>query len=474
MPRPIRRAALLLAAGGLALYAQDIGMVRRTAVAYTTQKNTLPLSEGARAEADRLAREAGQESRAGRFGDALRLYYQGMALMRNLPWTPAAEFASSLKTEVDHVLLEPGGRVTVTIEPLYTSERTALLKLTGSVWLVTPGRDRSPQRLGGEQTVEPDKLPLRVSVTLPADADGACTLDLRLAAPAGAAAPTARTAFNKAVPIHVGVLRAEVRRLREKVGSADNAFLDLYERIDRGEVSPLRVDLRAELARANDLLEHPGILPRGDLRRVFRSTADRTLQPYRLFVPDCYDAAKPAPLVLALHGMGGDENSMLTAYNDGQLKREAQRTGMLVACPKGRDSASMYRDAAEQDVVDVIADVRKTYAVDGARVYLMGHSMGGYGTWSVAMSHPDLFAGLGPIAGGGNPSGVAKIARIPMYVVHGDNDRTVAVTQSRVMVEAAKQAGANVVYVEVKGGGHGDVVAPQLGPMLDFFARQKR
>ena len=145
-----------------------------------------------------------------------------------------------------------------------------------------------------------------------------------------------------------------------------------------------------------------------------------------------------------------------------------------MVCPKGRDSASMYRGSAEQDVLDVIAEVERDYKVDLNRVYLMGHSMGAYGTWSIAMDHPDMFAALGPISGGGNPAGMVKLRAIPEYVVHGDNDKTVPVTQSRTMVDAGKKAGANITYVEIPGGSHVDVAAPQFGPMLDFFAKQSR
>jgi dipeptidyl aminopeptidase/acylaminoacyl peptidase len=67
-----------------------------------------------------------------------------------------------------------------------------------------------------------------------------------------------------------------------------------------------------------------------------------------------------------------------------------------------------------------------------------------------------------------------KIRHVPAYVVHGDDDRTVPVAQSRNMVEAGKKAGAEIVYVEVPGGSHVSVAAPAFGAMLDFFARQKR
>ena len=73
--------------------------------------------------------------------------------------------------------------------------------------------------------------------------------------------------------------------------------------------------------------------------------------------------------------MGGDETSMFDGYGE-QLKVQAQRLGFLVACPKGRETASMYRGSAEQDVMDVLAEVRRDYKVDRSRIYLMGHSMG--------------------------------------------------------------------------------------------------
>ena len=171
--------------------------------------------------------------------------------------------------------------------------------------------------------------------------------------------------------------------------------------------------------------------------------------------------------------MGGDENSMFDAYN-GALRPAIEKAGMIAVCPKGRDSASMYRGTAEQDVMDVLAEVRRDYKIDPNRIYLMGHSMGGYGTWSVAMNHPDVWAALGPISGGGVPAGMAKIAHIPEYVVHGDADPTVPVTSSRTMVEAGRKAGANIAYVEVPGGNHMTVVAPNFAPMVEFFAKQQK
>ena len=480
----------LVLAFGLVLSAQDAGMVLRTSVTYNTQKAPLPLTGGQRSQADELGRQAQQANQAGQYGDALRFLYQGLAVMRGVPWTPAFEFASALQGKLDHAIVEPGTPVTVTLAPLYATPRAAKIKLSASLVLVPAKKDgSSPKPLGVPVAVDPAAAPSTTRLALSGTPTGDYTIEVRLAAEGGLPA-AARAAFVKSLPLHIDTLAESVSRLRARLAKAPKKdglataeyAVALYERADAGEFNPARVNFREEFAAANAILEslEAGMDPfagkRGDSRRAYRSAVDNTLQPYRLFIPQSYDAAKPAPLLVALHGMGGDENTFFDSdlYANGLLKREAERAGFMVACPKGRDSASMYRGAAEQDVLDVMADVQRTYRIDSTRTYLMGHSMGGYGTWSIAMNHPDLFAALGPISGGGPPAGMAKIGHIPEYVTHGDDDRTVPVTQSRGMVEAGRKAGADIVYVEVPGGSHTSVAAPAIAPMLDFFAKQHK
>ena len=475
--RGVRIAALV---PGLVVSAQDAGMVLRTSVTYRTQRATLELSEEQRKQADELARQAQAANQAQKYGEAIRDYYEGLAIMRSQDWTPAFEFASSLEARLDHQMVEPGQRVTLSLRPLYTSARAGEAKLSASIFLLPGGQSPISQR-----AVDSAALPFTLSVTMPEVAPGDYTVEVRLAKEGASASGP----FVKSLPVHVEALSSERDRLRARLkrttenssatATAEYA-LALYDLADRGDLNPHRYKLRDEITNANSILEaveagrDPFRTRRGDVRKAYRSAVDNTLQPYRLFVPQAYDRATPAPLVVALHGMGGDENSLFDGYNNGALKREAERRGFVVVAPKGRDTASMYRGSADEDVIDVIAEVRRDYKIDPNRIYLMGHSMGGYGTWSVAMAHPDLFAALGPISGGGDPAGLAKIRQIPEYVVHGDDDRTVNVNESRRMVEAGKKAGIEIVYVEVPGGSHVSVAAPQFGPMLDFFARQAK
>jgi predicted peptidase len=173
--------------------------------------------------------------------------------------------------------------------------------------------------------------------------------------------------------------------------------------------------------------------------------------------------------------MGGDENSYFEVYNKGSFKREAEDHGYIVACPKGRKSASMYLGDAERDVMDVIEEMKRAYRIDADRIYLTGHSMGGFGTWSIAMNHPDLFAALAPVAGGvNNPAAMSKIAHIPQLVIHGDKDPTVPVDRSRAAVAMSKKLGVELKFIEVPGGDHGSVVAATFKDVFDWFDAHRR
>lgn len=468
------------------LWAQDAGLALSTSVGYNTQRASLPLTPEQAKEAERLGREATKATQAGRYGDALNSYAQGMAVMHGVAWTPDVEFASALRGKLDHAMLDESGapKVTVSLAPLYPTDHAGAAKLSATIFLAAPGKDAVSIAPG--EAIDPAHA-FTENVTLPAETPGNYTLQVRLAEADGSSPEALRTAFVKTIPIHIESLSADARRLRDslaKVGKRDNPSLataeytlDLYERADKGAVNPRAYDFKKEFAAAQTIADDaqsgrdPFAGKHGDFRKAYRSAVDQTLQPYRLFIPDTYDGTKPAPLVVALHGMGGDENSMFDGYGK-ELTPDANKYGFIVVAPKGRDQASMYRGTAEQDVLDVMAEVERDYKVDKSRVYLMGHSMGGYGTWSIAMDHPELFAALGPISGGGSTEGMVKIRNIPQYVTHGDNDKTVNVSSSRTMVAAGKKAGANITYVEVPGGSHVSVAQPALAPMMEFFSRQ--
>jgi predicted peptidase len=85
---------------------------------------------------------------------------------------------------------------------------------------------------------------------------------------------------------------------------------------------------------------------------------------------------------------------------------------------------------------EIFDKVVQEYSVDKKRVYVMGMSMGGYGTWNFVMRYPKIIAAAVPICGAGDPSMAKKIKRIPIWAFHGDKDPTVPLAGSTEMIES--------------------------------------
>ena len=112
--------------------------------------------------------------------------------------------------------------------------------------------------------------------------------------------------------------------------------------------------------------------------------------------------------------------------------------------------ASAPMQAAMQ-IVDALCD---EHPIDRNRLYLIGLSMGGYGTWDALARYPQRFAAAIPICGGADEATAPAIAHIPIWAFHGDQDDAVPVSRSRNMVEALRNAGGTPRYTEFKDVGH--------------------
>ncbi|MEK6321486.1 MAG: prolyl oligopeptidase family serine peptidase [Acidobacteriota bacterium] len=496
--RVILSIAVVIACGAFVV-AQDSGQVLRVSVGYGTMKNTpaviAKLTPEKRAEVDRLGELARAANGEGKYGDALKHLYHAMALMRGAEWTPARALTSALTVKLDRAMLDPGDTVAVRIGQMFALDEKLSGKLTATFSLLKLRGDETVKELKVFDSLDPDFLghPFFAEVVTPDVEAGNYRVAVQIK-------PVGGEPIVKYATVHIerGLAKqfAEAKMRAAKIEASLNAKhqdglvaavpsaeyrIALFELARAGEINFDRIDFRDALKEATSMLDALNAgndafaARRGEFKKAYRSKVDNTLQPYQVFVPTAYHKSKPAPLVIALHGMGGDENSYFQAYGQGAFKLEAEKRGYIVACPKGRKPASMYIGDAEKDVMDVIAEVRRDYNIDPDRIYLTGHSMGGFGTWSVAMSHPDVFAALAPVSGGSsNPAGMSKIAHIPEIVVHGDKDPTVPVERSRVMVAMGKKLGMAIKYVEVPGGDHGSVVAPTFKDVFDWFDAHRR
>ncbi|MBQ7302437.1 MAG: prolyl oligopeptidase family serine peptidase, partial [Clostridia bacterium] len=123
---------------------------------------------------------------------------------------------------------------------------------------------------------------------------------------------------------------------------------------------------------------------------------------------------------------------------------------------KGNYSVANVPESAQlKAVMELLDTVEATYSVDKSRVYAMGVSMGGFGTWDLLMRHPDRFAAGMPLCGAADPAMAQAVKDIPIYTFHGSADTTVPVSGTRAMVDAVQAAGGKVLrYEELEGEGH--------------------
>ena len=167
---------------------------------------------------------------------------------------------------------------------------------------------------------------------------------------------------------------------------------------------------------------------------------------YLLFLPQGYEQSKQSwPLMLFLHGAGesGTDLAKVKVHGPPKIVESKPDFPFILVSPQ-----SSGRGWNSDTLNALLDDIIRKYRVDKSRVYLTGLSMGGYGTWSLAAAHPERFAAIVPICGGGNPADAKKLAALPIWVFHGAKDPTVPVQRSREMVEAIKAAGGNVKYTE--------------------------
>jgi poly(3-hydroxybutyrate) depolymerase len=212
----------------------------------------------------------------------------------------------------------------------------------------------------------------------------------------------------------------------------------------------------------------------GQVAKVFEQDITTKVRlEYLLSLPADYEKSdKPWPLVLFLHGAGesGHELSKVKAHGPPKLvERKGPFPFILVSpqCP-GRGWSPEVLNALLDSLV-------KEYRVDKDRVYLTGLSMGGFGTWSLAAAHPEKFAAIAPICGGGNPADAPKLAKLPIWVFHGGKDPVVPLRRSEEMVEALKVAGGAPKFTVYPDAGHDSWTATYDNPeFYQWLLAQKR
>ena len=194
----------------------------------------------------------------------------------------------------------------------------------------------------------------------------------------------------------------------------------------------------------------------GFVNKVFKN-ADGSESPYVVFVPHNYDGTKEYPVILFLHGSGETKggSKQPADVGIGPAVRTREKTfPFLVVFPQSEKRTWKAESDDGKRAVAILDEVMTAYKTDPSRQYLTGLSMGGYGTWSVAAAHPDRWAAIAPVCGGGDPKTAAAIKGIPCWGFLGDQDSQRIVTDMRAMVAALESAGGKPRFSEYKWVGH--------------------
>ena len=231
---------------------------------------------------------------------------------------------------------------------------------------------------------------------------------------------------------------------------------------------------------------------------TFFSSADESNQPYAIYIPEHFDETKKYPLVVFLHGafsnhrlglrrVFGEGNKQgpefgtpgfVPPQTDLEVTRfypELKSVDYIAAAPFARGTAG-YKGIPEQDVFDMLADIKRKFLIDEDRMYLTGLSMGGGGTLWIGLTRPDMWAAIAPVCPA-PPQGTDKLAmnalNIPVHLFVGDRDRLMSTSDE--WEKNLKSNGVDLEYIIYPGIAHNSwEYAYEDGFIFDWFAQFKR
>jgi len=172
-----------------------------------------------------------------------------------------------------------------------------------------------------------------------------------------------------------------------------------------------------------------------------QQTHEQYIRPvnYLLYLPDGYreDTLKKWPLLLFLHGSGerGDDLEKVKVHGPPKLIEQGRKFPFIVVSPQAARQSPGWQAA---DLYALLQECKQKYRVDGDRVYLTGLSMGGFGTWSLALEHPEEFAAIVPICGGGDTTNIWKLRNTAVWCFHGAKDKNVPLEADQKMIRALR------------------------------------
>ena len=195
--------------------------------------------------------------------------------------------------------------------------------------------------------------------------------------------------------------------------------------------------------------------------RSFEGTNYRLMRPLDLAQDSRY------PLIVSLHGGGGvgDDNVSQLRWWNSLMADEGWRRAhpSFVVVPQAlsggswgeRSQIGEFKNIYIKNMIPVVFELIealvKELPIDSSRIYVLGSSMGGSGTWNFLRSRPGFFAAAIPVCAGRPPDDITGLARIPIWSFHGADDPIAPAENSRRVFDRLKAAGGSIKYTELRG-----------------------
>ena len=170
-----------------------------------------------------------------------------------------------------------------------------------------------------------------------------------------------------------------------------------------------------------------------------------------LYLPEDYQAERK-PVVMFLHGksLSGNDLSLVRRYGCIDALTRGREIDAIVVAPQTNNGWEPAK------VMDVYTWVKRHYSVDVDRFYVLGMSMGGFGTLDFTATYPDKVAAAMALCGGASVPELCGLNDTPLWIVHGTADTAIPINRSQRVVNTMIQCGdtSRLVFTKLKGVNH--------------------
>lgn len=175
---------------------------------------------------------------------------------------------------------------------------------------------------------------------------------------------------------------------------------------------------------------------------------------YNFWLSSPSDTSEAKPLIIFLHGASLCGNNLDRVKRYGPLDALARGREIDAYILAPQNPGGSWRPERVKALLDWAKDNRN---VDSTRVYVIGMSLGGFGTLDFAARYPDEIAAAVGICGGATASDLSGLSRLPLWIIHGIPDKAIPVSQSDKVVKAIERADSSkrrLIYDRVPGLNH--------------------